>query len=63
MCIRRAEWTIVYSSRFEEVTEACTEHVGMLLSDSDLENHVYPIEIDNTEAVITMAVCCFSEDE
>ena len=59
MCISRAEWTIVYGRSPDDVTEACTEHVGVLLEDG-VENHVYPIEIDNTEEAIAQAMCCLS---
>lgn len=41
-CARLAEWTIYDGPRPDDYTEACTEHVGYLLSDAD-ELRVYPL--------------------
>lgn len=41
-CPKRAEWIIYDGPRSDDYTEACTEHVGALLSDAD-EFRVYPL--------------------
>ena len=41
-CTRKAEWIIYDGPRPDSYTEACTEHVGELLSDAD-EFRVYPL--------------------
>jgi hypothetical protein len=54
-CGHDADWTIVDTSIHapaDGYTEACTEHVGQLLSDSP-EHRIYPIE-----RVVATEVCC-----
>lgn len=41
-CNRVAEWIIYDGPRPDDYTEACTEHVGVLLSDAN-EFRVYPL--------------------
>jgi len=41
-CKTTAEWIIYDGPRPDDYTEACTEHVGRLLSDAD-EFRVYPL--------------------
>jgi hypothetical protein len=41
-CTRPAEWEIAYSTDPNDRTDACTEHVGALLSDA-AEHRIYPI--------------------
>jgi len=41
-CPRAAEWEIHFAHDAMRPTEACTEHVGVLLSD-DSEHRIYPI--------------------
>ena len=41
-CGRVAEWIIYDGPRPDDYTEACTEHVGALLSDAN-EFRVYPL--------------------
>lgn len=40
-CTQTAEWVIYDGDGIEDYTEACTTHVGELLSDA-LEHRVYP---------------------
>lgn len=41
-CKRPAEWVVIYGRTDDEYTEACSEHVGSMLTD-DSEQHVYKI--------------------
>lgn len=42
-CQQLAEWIIVHGPSPDDVTEACTKHVGRLLTDAK-EHRVYQIE-------------------
>lgn len=46
-CTSPAEWTIVHGPAPEDYTEACTEHVGALLTDAS-EHRIYPIVKEKT---------------
>ena len=50
MCRNKAEWTIVYGRGPEDATEACTKHVGDLLTDA--VHQIYPFSNGQ-------AWCCF----
>ncbi len=41
-CDRVAAWAVYDGTRPDDYTEACTEHLGYLLSDADVF-YVYPI--------------------
>ena len=58
MCKNLAEWTITYGRAPDDVTEACTAHVGELLADEVEEQRVYPISLDRGVDA-PPAVCCF----
>lgn len=42
-CSKPAEWTIVHGPMPDDYTEACTRHVGDVLTDSD-EHRIYPLK-------------------
>lgn len=41
-CSKTAEWSVVFGSTPDDYTEACTDHVGVLL-EPGRENVVYPL--------------------
>lgn len=45
-CDKLAEWEIVYGNTLDDYTDACTEHVGALLTDAP-SHTVYPIHNAN----------------
>lgn len=53
-CGEDAEWMILDGQPgYDHDTQACTEHVGKLLTDSDQPHHVYPVAWD--EPVLEVA--------
>jgi len=42
-CKETAQWVIVHGPAVDDYTEACTEHVGALLTDAP-EHRIYPIK-------------------
>jgi hypothetical protein len=44
-CSNVAEWAIIHGPTVDDYTEACTEHVGDLLTDAP-EHRIYPIRED-----------------
>jgi len=56
MCRKKAEWTIIHGLSPDDYTEACTDHVGDLLTDAK-EHRIYQFFGD------TSAQCCFSQTE
>ncbi len=59
MCSKKAEWTIIHGAAPDDCTEACTEHVGDLLTDA-VEHRVY--RIFDEPANRAEARCCFIEE-
>ena len=43
-CSNRAEWQLVHGDSSDDYTEACTDHVGALLTEDALEIKIYPIQ-------------------
>lgn len=49
-CERSAQWTIVFGETPDDYTEACSAHVGELLTDAP-EHRIYPLsQMDAQEA-------------
>jgi hypothetical protein len=55
MCDKQGEWVIFYGKYPDDFTVSCTEHVGLLLTDSE-EHVIYKADEADGQ-------CCFVEEK